>query len=63
MGSWKMCLVSQWVIFHFHDGRKGKWLQKLVSRTRKLLKHVDFSGQANALIYLMSSSDLSTHDV
>ena len=26
MGSWKMCLVSKWAIFHFHDyGRKGKW--------------------------------------
>ena len=23
-GSWKMCLVSKWTIFHFHDyGRKG----------------------------------------
>ena len=23
-GSWKMCLVSKWAIFHFHDyGRKG----------------------------------------
>ena len=25
MGSWKMCLVSKWAIFHFHDyGRRGK---------------------------------------
>ena len=24
MGSWKMCLISKWAMFHFHDyGRKG----------------------------------------
>ncbi len=32
MGSWKMCLVSKWPIFHFHDyGRKCTTYLKYLS--------------------------------